>query len=728
MKGDEKSMSKSKFRRTLSILLAGLMVTSAGTVTAMAAEPDGTLGPIKEYFSIGPRSVGLAIENIPEFAEYDEDFELDDEDGDGIYEGEFRNLISDFPDYDEVSFRIRLDGEWNDCWGAANEDGYTYGSETPVTVKIKDGETLKVSFDASNGEDYRHWTVSAYTTLSLDPEYEQLYIYAGDPEEDSAYIPLKDEDGDHIYEGYAEDFMLYGYNFVVNFEMIEDLNWYSDGNGNTQFGYGYTFKNGLDEGEGYKFYFDTNDPDYHNWHLPYTDGITFATASSTAGLGENQTDIPVQVENDSDNIYISFDTTTGDLRTWLPIVEAGYRIESDELWAWFDGGEAEMTDQNGDGIFEGVFDYLEPGTYEFGIGANGDVWGPPNAEGITMNNEDTCMVELTVEEGEYVYVTFDTTGGNCEKYAVTYEVRKPGQALENRSTLGPDVCYAGDIIDVYGQAIGGTEPYKFKYSVVHVLSGKVMPTPEGFVSDRKITVKLTEYGEYDVKVQVMDADGNTTPDDYLMEAVALERPLENKSYTIPGSLVSAASDMKNTSVINSDKVQIGDKVRIAASANGGTAPYTYAYYYKRSTNASWKKLGTEWGTNTSVAFAPTAAADYDIKVAVKDSTGQIVEKTFTVTAVEELELTNVSAINCSTLKVGGNVKLTGKAVGGKAPYTYSFAFKRSTNTNFKTIGTPYSGETTAKVKPLATGEYDFRVIVKDDAGTRAAKTFKVKVV
>ena len=659
MKGDEKSMSKSKFRRTLSILLAGLMVTSAGTVTAMAAEPDGTLGPIKEYFSIGPRSVGLAIENIPEFAEYDEDFELDDEDGDGIYEGEFRNLISDFPDYDEVSFRIRLDGEWNDCWGAANEDGYTYGSETPVTVKIKDGETLKVSFDASNGEDYRHWTVSAYTTLSLDPEYEQLYIYAGDPEEDSAYIPLKDEDGDHIYEGYAEDFMLYGYDFVVNFEMIEDLNWYSDGNGNTQFGYGYTFKNDLDEGEGYKFYFDTNDPDYHNWHLPYTDGITFATASSTAGLGENQTDIPVQVENDSDNIYISFDTTTGDLRTWLPIVEAGYRIESDELWAWFDGGEAEMTDQNGDGIFEGVFDYLEPGTYEFGIGANGDVWGPPNAEGITMNNEDTCMVELTVEEGEYVYVTFDTTGGNCEKYAVTYEVRKPGQALENRSTLGPDVCYAGDIIDVYGQA---------------------------------------------------------------------KRPLENKSYTIPGSLVSAASDMKNTSVINSDKVQIGDKVRIAASANGGTAPYTYAYYYKRSTNASWKKLGTEWGTNTSVAFAPTAAADYDIKVAVKDSTGQIVEKTFTVTAVEELELTNVSAINCSTLKVGGNVKLTGKAVGGKAPYTYSFAFKRSTNTNFKTIGTPYSGETTAKVKPLATGEYDFRVIVKDDAGTRAAKTFKVKVV
>ena len=62
------------------------------------------------------------------------------------------------------------------------------------------------------------------------------------------------------------------------------------------------------------------------------------------------------------------------------------------------------------------------------------------------------------------------------------------------------------------------------------------------------------------------------------------------------------------------------------------------------------------------------------------------------------------------------------------PYTYSFAFKRATNTNWKTIGTAYSGETTAKVKPTAEGEYDLRVIAKDAEGTRVAKTFKVKVV
>ena len=64
--------------------------------------------------------------------------------------------------------------------------------------------------------------------------------------------------------------------------------------------------------------------------------------------------------------------------------------------------------------------------------------------------------------------------------------------------------------------------------------------------------------------------------------------------------------LDNTSVINSDTVQIGDKVRVSASAKGGTGGYKYAYYYKRSSNNTWKTLGTEWGTNSSAAFAPTA--------------------------------------------------------------------------------------------------------------------------
>ena len=185
--------------------------------------------------------------------------------------------------------------------------------------------------------------------------------------------------------------------------------------------------------------------------------------------------------------------------------------------------------------------------------------------------------------------------------------------------------------------------------------------------------------------------------------------------------------LKNTSVINSDKVQIGDKVRVSASANGGTAPYTYAYYYKRSTNTEWKTLGTEWGTNSSVAFAPTAEASYDIKVVVKDSGGHKAEKLFTVNAVKELELTNVSVVGRENIKLGTAIPMIGKAVGGSAPYTYSFYFKRSTNTNWKLLGDKFTDKASARFKPTAKGTYDIRIDVKDSSGTIDKKFFTATV-
>ncbi len=184
------------------------------------------------------------------------------------------------------------------------------------------------------------------------------------------------------------------------------------------------------------------------------------------------------------------------------------------------------------------------------------------------------------------------------------------------------------------------------------------------------------------------------------------------------------STLKNTSVINSDIVQVGDKVRISASANGGTAQYTYAYYYKRSTNSAWKTLGTEFGTNTSVAFAPTAEADFDVKVIVKDSAGQTSEKLFTVQSVKELELTNVSVVGRQKVNLGTAISMIGKAVGGSGePYTYSFYFKRSANTNWKLLGDKFQTTASARFKPTATGTYDIRIDVKDSAGTIVKKFF-----
>ncbi len=191
--------------------------------------------------------------------------------------------------------------------------------------------------------------------------------------------------------------------------------------------------------------------------------------------------------------------------------------------------------------------------------------------------------------------------------------------------------------------------------------------------------------------------------------------------------VTVSAPLNNTSVINSDIVQIGDKVRISASANGGAGSYKYAYYYKRSENNTWKVLGTEFGTNTSVAFAPTAEADYDIKVIVKDAKNTTVEKTFTVKAVKELELTNVSVVGREKINLGTAIPMIGKAVGGAGGYTYSFYFKRSTNTNWKLLGDKFTTTASARFKPTATGTYDIRIDVKDSSGTIVKKLFTATV-
>ena len=190
--------------------------------------------------------------------------------------------------------------------------------------------------------------------------------------------------------------------------------------------------------------------------------------------------------------------------------------------------------------------------------------------------------------------------------------------------------------------------------------------------------------------------------------------------------------LNNTSVINSDIVQIGDKIRVAPSANGGSGQYRSAVYYKRSTASTWKTLGTEFGntftsSNSTVALQPTSEGTFDIKVVIKDSDGAIAEQFFTVDVVEELELTNVSVMGRYTVKLGTAIPLIGKAVGGSAPYTYSFYFRRSTNTNWKLLGEKFTDKASARFKPTAKGTYDVRIDVKDSDGSIVKKYFTATV-
>ena len=1003
-------MSKHLSKRILSTALAALLVTGTAmsSVTAYAADNEDGISVTenKDYFDIGPRKVGIHITNIPDLGEY-EDLELFDEDGDGIYTGQFGNLLMDFPDYDEVSFFVRLDDSSTDKWGAENESGNTYGSDELVTVKLKENEALSVSFDARGSSNYTKWKINAMATLI--PDMERLTVFAGDPETDSTDIPLSDDDGDRIYEAEVDVFELFGSGFYARWDYEDEFVWGSDGNGGTEFGSTKRFENNFLSGEQVHFMFDARDEDYHNWKLTYNtlppiytddsesnlklgmyqpkdegeydvwtcdfsdedgDGVyesifSYSEISGSSGayayiqgydtemqledgqwttrptfswgwdgdyvnygtefgsikpmgvkdpcsdgmqikylldtrdadyhnwtlttqcgfdltdaylfavgtfsdwsadqqymlfdddgdgvyttvvkdppLGENEflikwgedwsgsfwrnpdengttfstedstKNLKVNISDKHEAIYISFDTNTGSYTTWTPGAEVKippYDFSDGYLRAYCGIGETELFDENNDGIYTGTMEmhdighedvssdgeYIRiPGDVYFRAEYNGDEWSAPDDDGITYNSR-MQGVYLSAYNGDTAYISLDTRGGDYRYFRLTVSTSGFLQPLENYSFVRPDICNVGDTIFVFGNAAGGTEPYTYKYSVVNVQTGKAMDVPEGFVSDTPIEVKLTEYGEYDVRVQVKDADGALS-NETLSEVMAYNKPLTNESTVEPGptrainagetitmygkasggtepytfsyyfkrasanswktikentkaataTLTPTAVDsyelkvtvkdasgqtadtffsfrtlagLVNKSALSAEEVKTGEIIKINAAATGGTEPYTFEYYYKRSTN-------TKWNTLKKPSFTPTAAASYDVKVVVKDAEGTEREKLLTFSAVEDKDpLVNSSFLNSETVQIRDDIRVTGAASGGEGPYKYAFYFKRSTNSKWNKIGTEFGTATYATVVPTAAAEYDINAVVKDSKENTETKIFKVTV-
>ena len=57
-------------------------------------------------------------------------------------------------------------------------------------------------------------------------------------------------------------------------------------------------------------------------------------------------------------------------------------------------------------------------------------------------------------------------------------------------------------------------------------------------------------------------------------------------------------DLLNNSILEKTTVRVNEAITVKAKPYGGIAPYTYAYYYRRSTNTKWNAIGTEFGTDT----------------------------------------------------------------------------------------------------------------------------------
>ncbi len=303
------------------------------------------------------------------------------------------------------------------------------------------------------------------------------------------------------------------------------------------------------------------------------------------------------------------------------------------------------------------------------------------------------------------------------------------EALKNNSTISATTVTANTEVTMNGKATGGTEPYKFAYYYKKSTESswtRAYTTPAGsaYTKNTEITFKPTSAGTYNVKINAKDNNGTGT--------------MVSKEFTVK---VTASEALKNNSTVSATNVAVNTDIVMAGSATGGTEPYKFAYYYKKSTENSWTRAyttqaGNAYTKNTEITFKPTEAGTYNVKINVKDNngTGTMVSKDFTVTvtaANADAPLENKSNISESSIKVGESVLLNGEAAGGTEPYKFAYYYKKSTESSYSKLLTDGSSayvtdEETEFIAPEV-GTYNIRINVKDNTGKTVSKDFTLKV-
>lgn len=180
--------------------------------------------------------------------------------------------------------------------------------------------------------------------------------------------------------------------------------------------------------------------------------------------------------------------------------------------------------------------------------------------------------------------------------------------------------------------------------------------------------------------------------------------------------------LENTSAISSESIRIGSTVTMNASAAGGTHAYTYAFLYSPVSEEAWTVL-QDFGTASSCSFKPSLKGDYYLCIKVRDSSGNVVAKTFFLTVFPYLKNTSTTA---SEIALKDSIIIHAKATGGLGSYQFAVYYKREENTKWVKKQS-YSENSTITVKPQKATTYDICVRVKDTRNVVVKKYFKVSV-
>ena len=419
--------------------------------------------------------------------------------------------------------------------------------------------------------------------------------------------------------------------------------------------------------------------------------------------------------------FYSIDANTGELSKTI------YYIAGDNV-TWKNENKTYTFSGTGSMYSSNVFNYSAPyidSDVERLI-FKGGITGIPEYTFVSLNDLKEVVIEDGVQTiGEYAF-------GDCNKLERIY--------IPESVTQIDDLAFTPYKATIYGYKGSAAE----EYSTAHKIKFVPIINVDSIMLN-KSAVTLETGKSYNLSAVFSPADatdqsltwktGNSdiaTVENGKIKAVGTGKVTilaKTSNGKTASCRVTVVNKLVNNSTVIANTVQVGDDIRLTAAAKGGTGSYKYAFYFKRSVNTKWNKIGTEFGNATHATVNPVGAADYDLKVIVKDSNGSQAEKIFKVKVVESLPLTSVSYTNkTGSVKKNTTVTIYGRSVGGKKPVTYQYYFKRTTNSKWNSITPANSTASYAKFTPTAETSYDLKVVATDSKGTTAQKIVTINSV
>ena len=201
--------------------------------------------------------------------------------------------------------------------------------------------------------------------------------------------------------------------------------------------------------------------------------------------------------------------------------------------------------------------------------------------------------------------------------------------LVNKSTVSKDKIALGSSVTMKGYASGGSGSYEYAYYYKKT-GATTWKTLQKYSDSKTATFKPTEKGDYDLMIKVKSPVGG----------------IAKKTYKL-----NVLNRLVNNSTVSKTVVEKGGTVSVKAAATGGFGGYTYSYSYRAKGETTWMLL-KGYSTTTIYKMTMPDAGTYQVLVKAKDSAGNVVSKTLTVTVnVAGLE-GKVAAINSTIIKAG----------------------------------------------------------------------------